>query len=211
MQPTATTEISIPADSLELTRPVIDYQDDCGWIPWAWAVLARADEVPATMTEEHADYPAHLISLAALGHLFKLFQEIAAGGDAGLEPNADLVGDVRPEVTTIEIARYCEREGIYDRQEPETGAGLAREAIRSRTSQLQHRLLELLGGGRLFTSLYVTGGHTSEVDDIEEEARTGPTMTDDAFDSYLDSVVNEDLTPDKQRTYAWLEGDLDLG
>jgi len=36
-------------------------------------------------------------------------------------------------------------------------------------------------------------------------------MTDEAFDSFLDSVVNEDLTPDKQRTYAWLEGDLDLG
>lgn len=210
MQPTATTEISIPDDILELTHSPIDYKDNCGWIPWAWAVLARAGEVPATMTEEDVDYPAQLISLAAVGHLFELFQEVVTGGDADLEPNADLVGDVRPEITTIELARYCEHEGIFDRQDPETAAGLTLEAIKSRASELQHRLLELLGGGRLFTSLYVTGGHTPEEEDPKGEASSELALTDNAFDSYLDSVVNEDLTPDKQRTYAWLDGDLNL-
>lgn len=35
--------------------------------------------------------------------------------------------------------------------------------------------------------------------------------TDDAFDDHLHCAVNEDLTSEKQRAYAWLEGDLDLG
>lgn len=209
MQPATTTEISIPAEPLELTHSIIDVQDDFGWIPWAWAVLSRADLVPAAMTEESADYPTHLISLAALGHLFELFQEVVAGGDADREPDADLVGEDRPEITTIELARYCEREGIFDRRDPETAAGLTLEAIKSRATELQHRLHQLLGGGRLFTSLYLAGGHAP--DDAGSGEDFAAELTDDAFDTYLDSVVNEDLTPDKQRTYAWIEGDLDLG
>lgn len=211
MHPASTTEISIPADSLELTRSNIEYQDSHGWIPWAWAVLARAGDVPSAGTEEDVDYPANLITLAGLGHLFELFQQIIAGGDADLEPGIDLVGDVRPGISTIELARYCEREGIFDRQDPETAAGLALEAINSQATELQRRLLELLGGGRLFTSLYVAGGHAPEDVDSGEGAPSELSLTDDAFDSYLDSVVNEDLTLEKQRTYAWLEGDLDLG
>lgn len=159
--------------------------------------------------EEHEGFPSQLITLAGLGHLFELFQQIVAGGDADLEAGIDLVGDMRPAISTIELARYCEREGIFDRREPETAAGLMLEAISSRATELQRRLLELLGGGRLFTSLYVAGGHAPEDASSGEDAPAG--RTDDAFDSYLDSVVNEDLTLDKQRTYAWLEGDLDLG
>lgn len=108
-----------------------------------------------------------------------------------------------------ELARYCERDGIFDRWDPETAAGLTLEAIKSRATELQHRLLEVLGGARLFTSLYVAGGHVP--DDAGSREDSPAELTDDAFDSYLDSVVNEDLTPDKQRTYAWLEGDIDLG
>lgn len=174
-------------------------------------MLARAGEVPAAMTDEDPDYPTHLVTLAALGHLFELFQEIVAGGDADQEPSGELVGEERPEITTIELARYCEREGVYDRREPETEAGLAQEAIRSRTPELQRRLHELVGGGRLFTSLYVTGGHGHEVEDTDEQSLPELTLSDDTFDAHLDLVVNEDLTSDKQRTYAWLEGDLDLG
>lgn len=211
MQPTATTAISIPADSLELTHSPIDYQDDRGWIPWAWAVLARAGEVPTAVIDEDVDYPSHLVTLAGLGHFFELFQQIIGGGDADLEPGIDLVGDARPGISTIELARYCEREGIFDLRAPETAAGLTLEAIKSRATELQHRLLEVLGGGRLFTSLYVAGGHAPKDAGSGEGAPSELPMTDEAFDSFLDSVVNEDLTPDKQRTYAWLEGDLDLG
>ncbi|WP_281873232.1 hypothetical protein [Brachybacterium paraconglomeratum] len=209
MQPTATTAISIPADSLEPAQSLIDFQSNRSWIPWAWAVLARAGEVPTAVIDEDVDYPSHLVTLAGLGHFFERFQQIIAGGDADLEPGIDLVGDVRPGISTIELARYCEREGIFDLRDPETAAGLTLEAIKSRATELQRRLIELLGGGRLFTSLYVAGGHAP--DDAGSGENSPAELTDDAFDTYLDSVVNEHLTQNKQRTYAWLEGDLDLG
>lgn len=203
------TNTTIPDHILEAATADLEYRDLHEWIPWAWAILTRNGDAPSRIDEEHEGFPSQLITLAGLGHLFELFQQIVAGGDADLEAGIDLVGDMRPAISTIELARYCEREGIFDRREPETAAGLMLEAISSRATELQRRLLELLGGGRLFTSLYVAGGHAPEDASSGEDAPAG--RTDDAFDSYLDSVVNEDLTLDKQRTYAWLEGDLDLG
>lgn len=201
----------IPDDVLDEVAAGLEYRDLRGWIPWAWAVLSRAGDVPARIDEDLEEYPAHLVTLAGLGHLFELFHEIASGGSADLEPGIDLVGEYRPEITTIEIARYCEREGIVDREFPETAEGLLREAIGARAPELRQRLLELLGGSRLFTSLYLAGEREPDAESVEEGVPGRLPSTDDAFDDHLHSVVNEDLTSEKQRTYAWLEGDLDLG
>ena len=201
----------IPDDVLDEVAAGIEYRDLRGWIPWAWAVLSRAGDVRARIDEDLEEYPAHLVTLAGLGHLFELFHEIASGGSADLEPGIDLVGEYRPEITTIEIARYCEREGIVDREFPETADGLLREAIVARAPELRQRLLELLGGGRLFTSLCIAGEREPDAESVDEGVPGRLPSTDDAFDDHLHSVVNEDLTSEKQRTYAWLEGDLDLG
>ncbi|HLS33159.1 MAG TPA: hypothetical protein VK039_06195 [Brevibacterium sp.] len=201
----------IPDDVLNVVAAGLEYRDPRGWIPWAWAVLSRAGDVPVRIDEDLEEYPAHLVTLAGLGHLFELFHEISSGGSPDLEPGVDLVGKYRPEITTIEIARYCEREGVVDRAFPETADGLLREAIGARAPELRRRLLELLGGGRLFTSLYIAGEHEPDAESVEEGVPGRLPSTDDAFDGHLHSVVNEDLTSKKQRTYAWLEGDLDLG
>lgn len=201
----------IPDDVLDEVAAGLEYRDLRGWIPWAWAVLARAGDVRARIDEDLEEYSSHLVTLAGLGHLFELFHEIASGGSADLEPDVDLVGECRPGITTIEIARYCEREGIVDREFPETADGLLREAIVARAPELRQRLLELLGGGRLFTSLYIAGERAPDAGSVEEGVPGRLPSTDDAFDDHLHCVVDEDLTPEKQRAYAWLEGDLDLG
>lgn len=92
----------IPDDVLDEVAAGLEYRDLRGWIPWAWAVLARAGDVRARIDEDLEEYSSHLVTLAGLGHLFELFHE---------------------------IARYCEREGIVDREFPETADGLLREAI----------------------------------------------------------------------------------
>lgn len=195
---------------LETITDGMDYRDDQGWIPWAWGVLARAGDVPAQIDEEDPDYPSSLMTLAALGRLYDLFQQVLSGLSADLETNSDLVDEVRPGITTIELARYSEAEGVFDTVWPESSSGLLREAIRTRTEQISARLVELLGTARLFTSLFVTGTATVAIDDADAPADTH-SPSDDAFDRYLSSVVNDDPTVDKQRTYEWLNGDLDLG
>ena len=82
----------IPDDVLDEVAAGLEYRDLRGWIPWAWAVLSRAGDVPARIDEDLEEYPAHLVTLAGLGHLFELFHEIASGGSADLEPGIDLVG-----------------------------------------------------------------------------------------------------------------------
>lgn len=211
MSSTLQTDTTIPAHILEAVTAHLGYQDLHGWVPWAWAALARAGDVPALDDEDHENYPDCLFTLAALGHLFELFQQVAAGGDADLEPDIDLLDEVRPQITPIELARYCERTGIYDTELQETGTGLLREAISDRAAELRGRLSEILGEARLFTSLFAAGGAALEPDGADRSAPIGRPMAEDAFDPFIPSVVNADLTDDKQRAYAWLAGDLDLG
>ena len=211
MSNAALTDTPFPDHVLDTATPRRSTHDADAWIRWAWAFLARAEELPAQIDEDHEDYPGYLITLAALGHVFELFQQVVVGGDADLDPDVELDGALRPEISTIEIARYCEQHAIYDTSLPESASGLVREAIRDRASRLQHRLLNILGGGRLFTSLYVTGGHALDAELGDEAAPTSLNPSEEAFDSYLHVVVNEDSTAEKLRAYAWLEGDLDLG
>ena len=201
----------IPKYVLEEVAHGLDHRDDYGWIPWAWAVLSGAGDMPVQVDEEIAEYPGHLVTIVGLGHLFDLFQDILSGGAADLEPDVELVGEIRPQITTIEIARYCEREGIYDRQDPETGSGLFREAVVARSAELRHRLLEILGGGRLFTSLHLAGQRVLDAERADVGTSDSLILTEDLVDAHLNVMVNEDLSVDKQRTFAWLEGDLDLG
>ncbi|WP_249494034.1 hypothetical protein [Kocuria rhizophila] len=204
------TPASIPEHLLETITDGMDFREVQGWIPWAWGVLARAGDVPAQIDEDDPDYPRSLMALAALGRLYDLFQQVLSGLSADLETNPDLVGEVRPTITTIELARYSEAEGVFDTVWPETGSGLLREAIRTRTDQISARLVELLGTARLFTSLFVTGTAAIAMDDDTDVPADTHSPSEDAFDRYLASVVNDDPTVDKQRTYEWLNGDLDL-
>ncbi|RLZ04482.1 hypothetical protein CWC38_00165 [Kocuria tytonicola] len=205
------TPASIPEHLLEIITEGMDFRDDQGWIPWAWGVLARAGDVPAQIDEDDPDYPRSLMTLAALGRLYDLFQQVLSGLNADLETNPDLVGEVRPTITTIELARYSEAEGVCDTAWPETSSGLLRGAIRTRTEQTCAQLAELLGTARLFTSLFVTGTAAVAMDDDTDVPADTHSPSEDAFDRYLSSVVNDDPTADKQRTYEWLNGDLDLG
>ena len=201
----------IPEHLLETITDGMDYRDDQGWIPWAWGVLARAGDVTAQIDEDDPDYPRSLMTLAALGRLYDLFQQVLSGLSADLETNSDLVDEVRPGISTIELARYSEAEGVFDTVWPESSSGLLREAIRTRTEQITVRLVELLGTARLFTSLFVTGTAAVAMEDDTDVPADTHSPSEDAFDGYLSSVVNDDLTEDKQRTYEWLNGDLDLG
>lgn len=201
----------IPEHLLETITDGMDYRDDQGWIPWAWGVLARAGDVTAQIDEDDPDYPRSLMTLAALGRLYDLFQQVLSGLSADLETNSDLVDEVRPGISTIELARYSEAEGVFDTVWPESSSGLLREAIRTRTEQITVRLVELLGTARLFTSLFVTGTAAVAMEDDTDVPADTHSPSEDALDRYLSSVVNDDPTVNKQRTYEWLNGDLDLG
>lgn len=197
------TRVSIPEHLLETITDGMDFLDDQGWIPWAWGVLARADDIPAQIDEDEPDYPRGLMTLAALCRLYDLFQQVLSGLSADLETNPDLVGEVRPTITTNELAHYSEPEGVFDTAWPETGSGLLREAIRTRTEQICARLGELLGTARLFTSLFVTGtAAVAMEDDTADSDAPADTRSpsENAFDQPLPSVFNDDLTEDKQRT-----------
>lgn len=200
----------LPAHVLDLVTKDLDHLDEHGWVPWAWGVLAGAGEVPALIDEEEEDYPSHLLSLAGLGHLFELFREVRDDGDATAEPALELVGEVRPHLTEIEIGRYSERHGLWDREHPETAYGLVREATAARAEELRARLLEVVGEGRLFTSLAIT--RLPELADGDETSgwQGGP-VSESAIDAFMMDVVNGDPSSSAVRTYAWLSGDLDLG
>ena len=99
----------IPKYVLEEVARGLDHRDDYGWIPWAWAVLSGAGDVPVQVDEEIAEYPGHLVTIVGLGHLFDLFQDILSGVPRTSSPMWSSWGEIRPQITTIEIARYCER------------------------------------------------------------------------------------------------------
>lgn len=210
MSTTPKIDTSIPDHVLELATEGLGYRDERGWVPWAWRALARADEVPALIDEDAEDYPSHLLSLAALGHLFELFREVRDDGDATEEPDLDLIGEVRPHLTQIEIGRYSERHDIWDREFPETAYGLVREAIAARTEELRVRLLEVVGEGHLFTSLAITR-LPEFVDDDEAAGWNGEPVSETAIDAFIADVLNTDPSSSALRAYAWLSGDLDLG
>lgn len=200
----------IPDYVLDLATKDLDYLDEHGWVPWAWSVLAGAGEVTARIDEDAEDYPSHLLSLAGLGHLFALFREVLDDGDASAEPALELVGPVRPHLTEIEIGRYSERHGIWDRQDPETADGLVREATSARAEQLRGRLVEIVGEARLFTSLAITRLPELAGGDETSGWQGGP-VSEAAIDAFVMDAVNGDPSSSAARAYAWLSGDLDLG
>lgn len=209
--------IQIPEETLEIIASGLQYHDKHHWIPWAWAALAREGDVQAIVDESSRDYASQLITIAALGHLYDKFQDIYAGVQPGNDPLLGLLGDDRPAINQIELARYCERHGHYDDLEyPETAAGLEQVAVLSRTDEVQDRLSQLIGHARLFTSLVVAGSSmaTAELDADDDDVEIlplGDSLTLEAFDSYLPDVLDFNLTAEKHRTYEWLTGELDLG
>lgn len=79
-------DVTIPEDALDTVTSAIDYTDHQAWIPWVWAALAQADDVPARFDEDDEAYPSHLLTLAALGHLFERFHDANNGTDSDPEP-----------------------------------------------------------------------------------------------------------------------------
>ncbi len=217
METASQMHIQIPEETLEIITSGLQYHDKHNWIPWAWAALAREGDVQAIVDESSSDYASQLITLAALGHLYDKFQDIYAGVQPEDDLLIELLGDDRPAINQIELARYCERHGHYDDLEfPESAAGLEHVAVVSRTDEVQARLRHLVGHGRLFTSLVVAGSAmaTAEFDAEDGDVEIlpiGDSLTLEAFDSYLGEVLNFNLTAEKHRTYEWLSGDLDLG
>lgn len=127
-----------------------------------WAALARTGDVPTPIEENNGNYPTQLVTVATLGHLFELFQDVAGAGDANLEPGIGLLGHARPGLTQIEIARYCEPQEIYDGSPHEHAAGLPEGSALARLPLLVGRTAAdcvLLSRGTHFTCrMRVEGG-----------------------------------------------------
>lgn len=209
--------LRIPEETLEIITSGLQYHDKHHWIPWAWAAISREGDEQAIVDESSSDYPLQLITLAALGHLYDKFQDTFSGLDPEDEFQIQLLGDARPAINHIELARYCERHGHYDYSEiPESAFKLEHVAVNSRTDEVQALLLELVGDARLFTSLVVAGKALATAEfDVEdgdvEFVPLGDMLTLEAFDPYVADVLDFNLTAEKHRAYEWLTGDLDLG
>lgn len=176
--------------------------------------MVRAGDVPAELDEFADDYASHIITLAALGFLYERFQNIYAGTDGDDELMMELMGTDRPDITDVDVARYCERHGYASGECPETGEGLLQVAVESRRVDMKIRLREILGSSRLFTSLVVAGRpillpeYDEDGSEIEIEPLGDP-WSEDAFDSHVADVTS-DLSGDQPRTYEWLIGSLRL-
>lgn len=208
--------IQLPDDALEAVTKGIGYSDDRGWIPWAWAALVRAGDVPAELDEFDDDYASHIITLAALGFLYERFQDVYAGTEGDDELMIELIGTDRPDNTDVDVARYCERHGYASGECPETGEGLLQVAVETRRVDVKIRLREILGDGRLFTSLVVAGRpiplpeYDEDGNEIEIEIEPlGGSLAEDAFDSNVADVTSA-LSGDQPRAYEWLIGSLRL-
>ncbi|MGP5071568.1 hypothetical protein ACTXI0_04080 [Arthrobacter rhombi] len=209
--------IQIPEETLEIITSGLQYHDKHRWIPWAWAAISQEGDEQAIVDESSPDYASQLITLAALGHLYDKFQDTYTGLQPEDEFLTGLLGDTRPSINHIELARYCERHGHFAYSEiPEHAAELEHVAVNNRTNEVQVQLVHLVGQARLFTSLVVAGTAIAAAefgaeDEDAEFIPLGDSLTLDAFDSYLDDVLNFNLTAEKHRAYEWLTGDLDLG
>lgn len=174
----------------------IDYSDNHGWIPWAWAALVRAGDVPEELDEYDEDYATHVITLVALGYFYEQFLDIYAGTEGDDELLIEVLGTDRPFITDIDVARYCERHGYASFEDPETGHGLLQEAATNRRVELKFRLRELLGDGRLFTSLVVASWPDPELEFdengevIETEPLADP-LAVNAFDRHIADVTSD--------------------
>ncbi|WP_240371861.1 hypothetical protein [Brevibacterium zhoupengii] len=212
MEDTAQTTIQLPAEALEAVKNGIDYSDNRDWIPWAWAALVRAGDVSAELDEFDEEYASHIITLAALGYLFERFHDVYAGVEGDDELTMQFLGTDRPDITAVDVARYCERHGYASGECPETGEGLLQVAVESRRVEVKFRLREVLGDSRLFTSLIVAGRplplpeFTDDGEEIETESLRDP-LAEDAFDSYVTDVTS-DLSGNQPQAYEWLRGHL---
>ena len=161
------TEVQIPVDVRIAVKQTLSYPDWQEWIPWAWAMLAHAGDVPMALDEDDPDYLSHVITFASLAHLFEVFVDIERGDDGSIEVDFDLLGEDRPFITGIELVRYCERHRYYDEYFPETEYGLFGIAVDERMREVKNRLGDVLGTPRLFTSLSV--GYTLPYPDRYDE------------------------------------------
>lgn len=211
MEPTLSPHLALVPDVFDEVIKGIDYSDSHGWIPWAWAALVRAGDVPEKLDESDEDYATHVITLVALGYFYERFHDVYAGTEGDDELMIEVLGTDRPFITYIDVARYCERHGYSSLEDPETGHGLLQEAATNRRAQVKFRLRGLLGGGRLFTSLVVAGWPEPEpeYDEDGNEIETpspGDPLAEDAFDAHI-AEVTSDLSG--AQAFEWLRGQTD--
>lgn len=214
MEPATDSTIYIPEEVVDAVTNGIQYSDQRGWIRWAWSALVRAGDVPRELDEYDGDYASHIITFAALGFLHERFHDIYAGTEGDDELSMQLMGRDRPYITDVDVARYSERHGYASLEDLETGEGLLQEAAVNRRVDVNFRLREILGDGRLFTSMVVSGWPEPfpELDEDGEEVRvelpTNP-VAEDSFDSYVADVTSN-VSSEHMRAYEWLNGNLDL-
>lgn len=208
MEETLSPHLSLVPDVFDEVIKGIGYSDNHGWIPWAWAALVRAGDVPEQLDESDAEYVSHVITLVALGYFYEQFHNVYAGTEGDDELMVGILGTYRPYLTDIDVARYCERHGYASLEDLETGHGLLQEAATNRRVELKFRLRELLGNGRLFTSLVVSGlpEPDAEFDEDDNEVKTSlrvDPLAKDAFASYVAGVTSDISNAE---AYEWLMG-----
>ena len=79
MEETLSPHLSLVPDVFDEVIKGIGYSDNHGWIPWAWAALVRAGDVPEQLDESDAEYVSHVITLVALGYFYEQFHNVYAG------------------------------------------------------------------------------------------------------------------------------------
>lgn len=199
----------IPWEIMDLLARGREYPDDKDWAGWAWEVLAQAGDVPGYWGgDEDRQYPHQVLTLRALGHLYDTFADIYSGGDGNLVPVPELAGTDRPRISVIELVRFCEQNGYEDAHYPESVHGLEQGVITALARGLQDRLRHLLGTATLMATLAYARDSHAEQD--ESPLSVDELVSNGAFNDQMERVLNTDLTGDKQRVYAWLDGVINL-
>lgn len=201
-------------EMLDLVTRQLNYEDQHEWIRWAWLKLTHSRQTPSTVDEAEPHYTSSLIALCALGYLYDQFCEISSGLDETGEPSFEIVGDERPWITEIELGRYCNANQIYAETWPETAWELVNAAIidEARTARLQ--LKKYLSSATLFSSLYLAATTQTEADftfaemEYDEEPDSSyefDVISDEVIESNADSILNTDVSLEKQRAFSWIE------
>ncbi|XKH54428.1 hypothetical protein LG284_05410 [Citricoccus nitrophenolicus] len=200
----ATTRIfELDGELEQLLSRLRRYPDSKDWTGWAYTVLSGPDPTIWRVDDQGPEYADDVLTLAGLGHLHDNFSQVHTGG-------------------------------YPDDEHPETVHGLERAALNHLAHSLLGRLRKQVGTSQLMATLVYSmlgddlndypeeDEFDEELDEQEHRSSRGPyqpagadTVTtlvadEKAYHEVHNLVLNASITSEKQRTYAWLDGSLDL-